>query len=228
MACTVVDRLINVFREFDTAGSGTISRQELGALLRKLSPTIWTDAQLDILLCAVDKFGDGCISYADFASWVMEGAAPSQLIDHEIVSEQELLRSITLGRSQGPATFSSLNFDSLKAEEFPSEEALLFATLSTDPPTDPPTRRPSVCSAPDDAERLGGTLTLEEGEVDLMASIKMAAAQGLESTTHHLPYLAEQPSIASKKEHLSQVLSGVLVDDPPTEPPTRKNSFDGS
>jgi hypothetical protein len=157
----------------------------------------------------------------------MEGAAPSQLIDHELVSEQDLLRSIQLGCSQGPATFSSLNFDSLKAEEFPSEEALLFQTLSTDPPTEPPTRRPSVCSAPDDAERLGGTLVLEEGEVDLMTSIKLAAAQGSESTTSH-SYLAEQPSIASKKAHLSSVLSGVLLDDPPTEPPTRKNSFEGS
>eukprot|EP00427_Karlodinium_veneficum_P028158 CAMPEP_0169201724 /NCGR_PEP_ID=MMETSP1016-20121227/10553_1 /TAXON_ID=342587 /ORGANISM="Karlodinium micrum, Strain CCMP2283" /LENGTH=218 /DNA_ID=CAMNT_0009278655 /DNA_START=554 /DNA_END=1210 /DNA_ORIENTATION=- len=198
----------------------------------QLSPTIWTDAQLDTLICAVDRSGDGCISYEYFAAWVMEGAPAPQIIDHDLASEQELLRSIQLGCSQGPATLSSLNLDSLKPEEFPSEEALLFATLSTDPPTDPPTRRPSVCSAPDEADQLAdqlkGTLVLEEGEVDLMASIRLAAAQGSEATVSELTSVDAQPSLASKKAMLSQVLSGALLDEPLTEPPTRKNSFEES
>lgn len=208
-------RLVSVFREFDAKDSGIISRKELTVVLSTLSPSTWTETQVDRLLSAVDKHGDGCIRYEDFATWVMERPPPSI----ELATEEELLRSIQLASSQGPSALSSVFELSQPIEEATSEQELLFRTLSTDAPTNPPTRRPSLCSAPEEEEdtHLTGTLMLEAAEADLMTSIHRASSQGLSAFTSPLMNIAA-PAASEKVT----VLNDALDDDPPT----RRPSFD--
>eukprot|EP00928_Gymnodinium_smaydae_P011631 TRINITY_DN14269_c0_g1_i1.p1 TRINITY_DN14269_c0_g1~~TRINITY_DN14269_c0_g1_i1.p1 ORF type:complete len:881 (-),score=219.76 TRINITY_DN14269_c0_g1_i1:484-3126(-) len=71
------------FERFDLDNDGVISSEELRCVLQTLNPTLWTTANVELLLRAVDGNGDGEIQYSEFASWVM-GRSACQLVASEL------------------------------------------------------------------------------------------------------------------------------------------------
>jgi len=65
-------RIIACFRAWDSDGTGTISRAQLGRLMRALDGK-FTEAELDALMSAVDTNGSGAIEYTEFVEWVTSG-----------------------------------------------------------------------------------------------------------------------------------------------------------
>jgi len=59
----------DIFRQWDTDGSGSISKQEMSAVLRKLNPK-FTEQQLDIMFESADTNKDGQIDFGEFISWI--------------------------------------------------------------------------------------------------------------------------------------------------------------
>ncbi|CCC13842.1 hypothetical protein SMACR_07478 [Sordaria macrospora] len=58
--------LLEAFKVFDKDGSGTISTEELRAVLKSLGEDM-TDADVDEMIKLADKNGDGQIDYTEFA-----------------------------------------------------------------------------------------------------------------------------------------------------------------
>ncbi|KAF4120171.1 calmodulin [Geosmithia morbida] len=58
--------LREAFRVFDRDGTGTISRDELRAVMKSLGEDL-TEAEIDEMLNLADKDGNGSIDYAEFA-----------------------------------------------------------------------------------------------------------------------------------------------------------------
>lgn len=69
------EQLHKLFEEWDTDGSGTISRQELGSLLKFLDPTLPEDS-IKVLFRAADLDKDGTINYKEFVSFLYSGQGP--------------------------------------------------------------------------------------------------------------------------------------------------------
>ncbi|CAK9090717.1 unnamed protein product [Durusdinium trenchii] len=62
--------VLEVFHKFDSDGSGAISRDELGEVLKSLQEEPWEDDQIDALLTAADASGDGELQVEEFVKWV--------------------------------------------------------------------------------------------------------------------------------------------------------------
>uniref|UniRef100_A0A7R9ZZV5 EF-hand domain-containing protein n=1 Tax=Pyrodinium bahamense TaxID=73915 RepID=A0A7R9ZZV5_9DINO len=69
----MTDKTLACFQKFDFDGDGKISRQELGAALKKLKPSVFSDeSNVDALLQKVDKNRDGFIDYEEFVAWTQD------------------------------------------------------------------------------------------------------------------------------------------------------------
>jgi len=66
------EAVASVFRRFDYNGSGSIEKEELGCVLKALTPGRWTDIAIGRLFDAMDLDDDGAISTAEFLEWVFE------------------------------------------------------------------------------------------------------------------------------------------------------------
>jgi len=60
------EKVLEAFQKFDADGSGSISRDELGEVLKALDPEDWDNESVDELLAAADKNGDGELSVKEF------------------------------------------------------------------------------------------------------------------------------------------------------------------
>eukprot|EP00434_Breviolum_minutum_P028224 symbB.v1.2.024968.t2/scaffold2399.1/size80101/4 len=67
------------FKLFDKDGNGTISRDELGEVMKKLEPETWTKRSLDQLMLQADRSGDGSLNLGEFMKWMFaEDGAPKE------------------------------------------------------------------------------------------------------------------------------------------------------
>lgn len=57
------------FQRFDQDGSGSISREELSAVLKALNPDEWDQPTIDQLLADADASGDGQMQIEEFLKW---------------------------------------------------------------------------------------------------------------------------------------------------------------
>ncbi|CAK9042865.1 unnamed protein product [Durusdinium trenchii] len=62
--------VIDVFKRFDTDGSGSINRDELRGVLRALGGGTWDNKAVDELLAKADNSGDEQLGIAEFVGWV--------------------------------------------------------------------------------------------------------------------------------------------------------------
>lgn len=63
------EQVLKAFKRFDQDGSGSISREELGQVLKTLDED-WEDSSIDRLLSDADESGDGELQVAEFVRWV--------------------------------------------------------------------------------------------------------------------------------------------------------------
>ena len=69
----------DAFKLFDQDGNGTISRQELGEVLKMLEPDSWNKRSLDHLMLTADRSGDGQLNLDEFMKWMFaEDGAPQE------------------------------------------------------------------------------------------------------------------------------------------------------
>lgn len=77
---TVEERCMGIFQNFDADGSGTITKEELFAVLSSLNNQV-KEAELDQIMGIADLNKDGAVDYKEFINWVFkkkggrEGAA---------------------------------------------------------------------------------------------------------------------------------------------------------
>lgn len=64
------DKIKEVFRAWDSAGSGTISKAELKSVMTRLAPDM-TEEDHEMLFAAIDKNGNEKIEYEEFVDWAM-------------------------------------------------------------------------------------------------------------------------------------------------------------
>jgi len=65
------EKILSVFRNFDTSGSDAISCDDFIAVLKKLQPSYWNDSKrVDILLSAVDVDEGGMMPFESILSWL--------------------------------------------------------------------------------------------------------------------------------------------------------------
>lgn len=64
-----------LFKEWDSDGSGTIEREELSAVMKKLCGL--SDEDIDTLIDEADQNKDGVIDYNEFLDWLLKPAAKS-------------------------------------------------------------------------------------------------------------------------------------------------------
>mmetsp|Transcript_34656 Transcript_34656/g.62886 ORF Transcript_34656/g.62886 Transcript_34656/m.62886 type:complete len:148 (-) Transcript_34656:111-554(-) len=64
------DKLRAVFQRFDLDKSGTLTANELLALLQDLNPSLWDSKRVQRLLNTMDVNKDGHVSYEEFCRWV--------------------------------------------------------------------------------------------------------------------------------------------------------------
>mmetsp|Transcript_121609 Transcript_121609/g.190802 ORF Transcript_121609/g.190802 Transcript_121609/m.190802 type:complete len:163 (-) Transcript_121609:159-647(-) len=69
---SAVEKIVEVFQAWDTDGDGTISRDELEKVLILLNPS-FTKKDMNTIMKAADKNGDGLIDYEEFANWLAGG-----------------------------------------------------------------------------------------------------------------------------------------------------------
>ncbi|PBP19189.1 calmodulin [Diplocarpon rosae] len=67
----VEDEMRSAFNVFDKDGSGTISVEELGALMKTFGENL-SDEDLKTMIQEVDKNGDGSIDYEEFLNFFLE------------------------------------------------------------------------------------------------------------------------------------------------------------
>lgn len=68
---TLVEQILDIFRQFDTRGEGTVTRTELFQVLQTLDASIWKDEQIDVLLQAYGVEGSGKLNYESLIKWIM-------------------------------------------------------------------------------------------------------------------------------------------------------------
>ncbi|CAE8585104.1 unnamed protein product [Polarella glacialis] len=71
---TSAQQIISRFRQFDDNGDGTISRDELAAVMGKVGDI--SPRSLDRVLVEMDTNGDGKVSYEEFVAWCCPDASP--------------------------------------------------------------------------------------------------------------------------------------------------------
>ncbi|CAJ1328670.1 unnamed protein product [Effrenium voratum] len=62
--------VLAAFKKFDKDKTGSISREELAAVLQTLDPVEWDNDAIDHLLTQADSSGDGELQIQEFVSWV--------------------------------------------------------------------------------------------------------------------------------------------------------------
>lgn len=63
------EHIKKIFKQWDADGNGTIEKNELSAVMFKISPSM-TLEDIDKLLMSIDKDGDGVIDFEEFVSWL--------------------------------------------------------------------------------------------------------------------------------------------------------------
>ena len=63
------EAVVKAFKKFDTNGDGSISREELGTVLKSLQPDAWDQESVDQLLSQADTSGDGKLFIEEFVNW---------------------------------------------------------------------------------------------------------------------------------------------------------------
>ena len=63
------EAVVKAFKQFDTNGDGSISREELGTVLKRLQPDAWDQGSVDRLLSQADTSGDGQLFIDEFVNW---------------------------------------------------------------------------------------------------------------------------------------------------------------
>eukprot|EP00435_Cladocopium_sp_Y103_P044919 s331_g12.t1 len=63
------EKVLEAFQKFDQDGSGSISREELGEVLKSLD-NAWEDETIDELLAHADESGDGELQLKEFVGWL--------------------------------------------------------------------------------------------------------------------------------------------------------------
>ena len=66
---------IGKVRQADKNGDGSISKEELKSIFRKLDK--WTDEEFDVLWTGADKNGDDKLQYEEFLDWAFHGGLSS-------------------------------------------------------------------------------------------------------------------------------------------------------
>ena len=61
--------VLEAFNRFDADGSGSISREELGQVLKSLDPEGWDKDSIDQVLADADASGDGSLQIKEFIRW---------------------------------------------------------------------------------------------------------------------------------------------------------------
>ena len=61
--------VLEAFQKFDKDGSGSISRDELGQVLKSLDPEGWDKDSIDQVLADADASGDGQLQMKEFIRW---------------------------------------------------------------------------------------------------------------------------------------------------------------
>merc|ERR1711920_165844 len=69
------DRVSVQFQQFDANGDGIVERADLASVLRNLEPGKWSDGDVDAILTAFDKNGDGRIQYEEFIDWAFNAGS---------------------------------------------------------------------------------------------------------------------------------------------------------
>jgi len=62
-------RIMEVFRKFDADGDGTISKEELMAVMSEVC-SHWTEEDVETLVSQADRNGDGVIDFSEFLSFL--------------------------------------------------------------------------------------------------------------------------------------------------------------
>ncbi|CAJ1409904.1 unnamed protein product [Effrenium voratum] len=86
--------LRSTFRAADTNGNGTLSKHEVGSLMRRLIVTV-TAADVEMLMQEADSNRDGSIDYEEFVTWMMithRGLISSKL-QEELGSASDVVRA---------------------------------------------------------------------------------------------------------------------------------------
>lgn len=60
------ESILEAFKKFDSDGSGSISREELGQVLKALDPEAWDKDSIDQALADADASGDGQLQIKEF------------------------------------------------------------------------------------------------------------------------------------------------------------------
>mmetsp|Transcript_46852 Transcript_46852/g.111498 ORF Transcript_46852/g.111498 Transcript_46852/m.111498 type:complete len:248 (-) Transcript_46852:105-848(-) len=213
---TPPERVVQVFRDFDSKGSGTITREELTRLLRALGPSEWTQERVDTLLCAVAGKDASSIDYQDFVTWLCspdsdddDGGGKGLLA---LPGDIDLIASIHRATSQGLPTLSSkLLQDEVEELKRSTKADVLTAAVHGQ-------------QDEDDLDLDGAA------EEELLATIHRATSQGL--ATLASPLIHSQPDNSSGKPSKVAVLNEVVAEDdfgePATELPTRRPSLDAA
>lgn len=71
-------RILEVFKQFDTNKDGVISREELWQLLEKLSPGAFDSASFDAMISSIDSNNDKVVQYAEFVRWLTHSEGDEQ------------------------------------------------------------------------------------------------------------------------------------------------------
>jgi len=70
------EKIKAMFQAWDTEKSGVISRAELAAVMKHLSPEEVTDKEVNTLFMSIDTHHTGSIEYDEFVEWVLGGGVP--------------------------------------------------------------------------------------------------------------------------------------------------------
>ena len=65
-----IKKAIELFKQYDKDGNGTIDREEFKELFKQFKQSNADDSQLDSALQALDTSGDGKISFPEFLTWL--------------------------------------------------------------------------------------------------------------------------------------------------------------
>jgi len=73
-----MDAVIQAFHEWDEDGGGTIEKEELEAVMHRISPQ-WGPEEINDLMNQIDTNGDGVIDLDEFVSWLTDPTAKQTL-----------------------------------------------------------------------------------------------------------------------------------------------------